>query len=138
MKLYQTEKDFKLDFMARAREAGAFVTPIQTRTVPGVPDLFLTHSTCGEHWIECKFINRSFGTRDDLYSIPFRPGQQAWAWQYFMASPPCNTALLLVAFASGEVFYYRMTKPLAGGLMRGTDLRPFDMGRKDFLKQLCQ
>ena len=103
MALYRNEKAFKNDLMRALRVQGAFVTPIQTRTVPGVPDLYVA-SKHGLRWIECKIIHANFDKWTAMKQIPFRTGQIAWAYHHYLFSQ--KEVICAIAFDDCLKYFY--------------------------------
>ena len=94
--IFKNEIEFKAHLIERLRDIGCYVIPIQSRTVRGIPDLYVSHPKYTA-WIECKCIKQSYDAFAKLfYTIPFRAGQQALAYQLFKSSG--NPVICAVAF----------------------------------------
>ena len=111
---FKDEKAFKKWLVDKLEDMGYFVTPIQTRTVPGVPDLFVVGGPYDILlWIECKIIKQDFCAVCDIpyvqFKVPFRPGQQSRAYNYHKATGRRRTVICLVAFKNG-VYGFEQTK----------------------------
>jgi len=95
--LFKNEIAFKKHLVQKMRDAGYMVTPIQSRTVPGIPDLFVAGRGL-QRWVEVKHSSARYaGGRRKAYKVDFRPGQQAWAHTYHKATGNC--VYVVVAFA---------------------------------------
>jgi len=98
------EQEFKEKLMQHYRASRYKVTPIQTRTVPGVPDLFVAGQH-GSYWIECKQLHKITFRFDHphikAYKIPFRPGQQKWALEHFLSTHQKEWVRCYVQFKDG-------------------------------------
>lgn len=103
--LYKDEGEFKQDYMkALSKMRGYMVTPIQTRTVVGVPDLYIVGGL-GAYWVECKIIHRNFPIPLKEFKVPYRPGQQAWAYKHYVSSQSKLPVVFAIAFNDAVVCY---------------------------------
>ena len=120
--MYQNEIAFKKDLMFRLKKMNAHVTPIQTRTVLGVPDLFVSLKGA-QGWIECKHVRQDY-REGRVYAVPFRAGQQKWAYEHFVSSG--KSVLYLIAFNNG-VYRYYPTKVKVEGRIKSSELQLTDL-----------
>lgn len=99
--MYSTEHAFSVAFCSKLKKAGLFVTRIESHgTGNGIPDLFVT-GTGWDCWIELKNMpDKSIYSK--VLTVPWRPGQVAWMFQYFntMCSRNCLT---IVACCDGVI-----------------------------------
>jgi hypothetical protein len=97
MRAYKNEAAFSKAFCGRLRSLGYVVTRIESGgTRSGIPDIHW--AGCGqEGWVELKNIKRNYYNRP--VKIPWRPGQQAWAFDYATATGQC--VVTAVAFCNG-------------------------------------
>jgi len=81
--VYRSEAAFSKAFCGRLKRLGCFVTRIESGTTRvGIPDIYaVLHGQ--EYWFELKNIRKHYH-HGPLY-IPWRPGQQAWAYEYLQA-----------------------------------------------------
>lgn len=95
---YADEKEFKNALIKYLEKDGYWVTPIQSRTVPGIPDLY---AVCADRqmWIECKreHMNLKQGIKPRV-KIHFRVGQQSWAAKHLVKTAGRSPVMLWVAF----------------------------------------
>lgn len=77
------ESEFSKYFTGKLKDAGFMVDRIETHsTVCGIPDIHAV-GYGNEYWIELKSCPKlRLADRKDV-KVPWRPGQQAWAIQYF-------------------------------------------------------
>lgn len=66
---------------------GNFICPIQSRTVPGIPDVYTIDRKGQVYWVEFKRIHQKFYSKNSIaVKVPFRTGQQAWAVKHYKIS----------------------------------------------------
>ena len=124
---YKNEIVFKKHHIEQLRECGYFITPVQTRTIVGVPDVYAAH-TAHCLWIEYKHIDSTFSTDAVAYRIPFRPGQQRWAAELRNATRGGCEVLCAVAFRNG-VYGFWMDEPYNSGLVPPKCIKPLVLNR---------
>lgn len=100
--LYRNEATFQIALIARLRELGWWMVPIETRSTIGVPDIYCAKNghAC---WLELKMIRPT----DNGWYVPFRTGQQSWHLkQYRMAGDP----VIIIGYYKGKVYSHEMKK----------------------------
>jgi Holliday junction resolvase len=99
--IYKNEAAFSTAFCKKLRSLGLVVTRIESGgTKRGIPDIHWA-GYGQEGWIELKIVHHSYYGGD--IKIPWRPGQQGWAFEYMKhkRTPSttvvaCNNCILIV------------------------------------------
>lgn len=99
--MYNTEHAFNVAFCSRLKKFGMFVTRIESHgTGNGIPDLFVA-GMGWDCWIELKNMpDKSIYSK--VLTVPWRPGQVAWMFQYFNTVCMYN-CLTIVACCDGVI-----------------------------------
>lgn len=99
--MYNTEHAFSVAFCSKLKKAGVFVTRIESHgTGNGIPDMFV----CGKDW-ECWIELKNMPDKsiyNQVITVPWRPGQVAWMFQYFNTVCMYN-CLTIVACCDGVI-----------------------------------
>ena len=129
--MYKSEAPFKRAIINTFTQQGYFVTPMQTKTVPGVPDLYVVGRVC--FWVEAKYVNTSYyGAGGDIpIKVRFEPGQQTWALKHLKTS---GRAVLCLITCNDGIFGYWMTKLYKGGLVPRSVLTPMTLNKLIFVE----
>jgi len=127
-KFYKNEKSFKADFIKWCRLAHMFVTPIQTRTIPGVPDLFISTAR-GGLWVEVKYVDHPFHGYAE-HKIPFRPGQQGWALLNYKACRSTEAVICVVCFQN-EVYAFQQTKLWDNNIVPASEFKSINIDEQE-------
>lgn len=98
-----TEKDCVKKLRARLKHEGYTSYCIETGlTVKGFPDLFI-EGKGNDCFVEVKYLNR----KNPIKQIPWRPGQQKWALDYYNAHNKKKCSLTVV-FTQSLVYVVQM------------------------------
>ena len=98
--IYQTEHAFQTALVKQLRVHKWYVVPIESRTVPGIPDLYCWKGSTAQ-WIECKMLRRV----KDGWFVPFRVGQQAWHLKHRKVHP-----VMILGYYKGKMYSHKVTK----------------------------
>jgi len=99
------ETAFKHKIMKRYHNGNNMVVPIESKTRAGIPDLWV----CNEKksfWIELKQLKNKVFDRDEIYTIPFRPGQLAFHKEVHAISNGREQVLVCIEFKNGIGYYW--------------------------------
>ena len=97
--MYKTEHEFSKSFSDRLVKAKLMVTRIESHnTGNGIPDMFVCGSGL-DTWLELK-NDPKLSIKDKEIKVAWRPGQVAWAYEYFKKHITKN-CLTLVAVSDG-------------------------------------
>ena len=106
--MYKTEHDFSRSLSTRLAKEHIMITRIESHnTGNGIPDMFV----CGrglDTWLELK-NNPKLSIKDKVIKVAWRPGQVAWAYEYY--SKHRNKCSLTLVSVSDGIFIIPMTKP---------------------------
>jgi hypothetical protein len=99
--MYRNEAAFSKAFCGRLKRLGLTVTRVESGgTRRGIPDIHWV-GFGQEGWIELKNVHYSYYKKP--IKVPWRPGQQAWALDYYRAKKTpsltvvaCNNCILVV------------------------------------------
>ena len=80
--MYKNEREFKTALVQVLSQGGHCTCIESKQTSIGVPDLFVTTRE-RDLWIEVKYIKQDYKSP---VTIPWRPGQQSWMWDRYVAS----------------------------------------------------
>lgn len=109
--MYNTERDFSRSLSDKLAKARLMVTRIESHiTGNGIPDMFV----CGrglDTWLELK-NDPKLSIKDKVIKVAWRPGQVAWAYEYYQKHRTKN-CLTLVAVSDG-IFIIPMTETFKG------------------------
>lgn len=80
--MYKTESQFSRSLVTKLRARRCIVTRLESgSTQQGIPDMFVQFPDGRDVWLELKNIKKPL---KDRLRIPFRPGQQAWMYSYYV------------------------------------------------------
>jgi hypothetical protein len=115
--MYRSEKQF-YHALAAELSKDAMIQRIESgRTSAGIPDVYVRYPGY-ELWLELKNMPRAKLTQTG-YVIPWRPGQQAWAFNYHRVSQLC--VCTLCALNDGFIGV-PMIKTFPNNIVRRADL----------------
>ena len=104
--MYSSEAAFSKAFTAKLIKAGLSVTRIESHsTGNGIPDIFV-QGYGKDFWIELK--NSKVSCNKDCVTVSWRPGQQAWAYEYYKFHAKKKQTLTLMSDTDG-LFIIPMT-----------------------------
>ena len=80
--MYKSERHFSHALVNILRANKFVVQRIESpETGTGIPDMWLSSIRCKDKWVELKNMPM-VSVYDNYWTIPWRKGQQAWAYQY--------------------------------------------------------
>jgi len=108
MRAYKSEAAFSRAFVKSLRDNKCFVQRIESReTGVGIPDLYVINAKGEERWVELKNMPQA-SINDKSWHIDWRKGQQAWAWQYHVATLT-KCVYTIVAMSDGFIIIPQLT-----------------------------
>lgn len=98
--MFATENEFSIFFTAKLKKYGMRTTRIESHTTGnGIPDLYVDG-----HGFDC-FIelknDKKLSVHDKTIKVQWRPGQQAWMYEYFLKHKCYNCCLTIIACTDG-------------------------------------
>jgi hypothetical protein len=104
-----TEQDFSKQVVSKLRSEGAFVQRFESEKMGvGIPDIYFKYRGLSQ-WLELKSMPRTKGFGHDRgWTIPWRKGQQAWAYELWRASGGQDCVITLCKL-SDSILYVPMT-----------------------------
>lgn len=117
--MYATENDFSTFLTAKFSKLGIRVTRLESHgTGNGIPDMFVDG-----HGFDC-FIelknNKKLSIHDKIIKVQWRPGQQAWMYEYFLKHNKSKCCLTIIACSDGW-FVIPMTKIFKENIIYNAD-----------------
>lgn len=112
------ESEVSRRFINKLNMTGYQVTRVESHgTSVGIPDMFV-QGHGHDLWIELKVLDKDW-EYDKGYKIPWRPGQQAWASQYYRMHAYLKCTLTVIRFNNGvyvipmdRLYQNSMCKPI--------------------------
>lgn len=106
--MYATENDFSIFLTTKLKKLGMRATRIESHgTGNGIPDLFVDGYGM-DCFIELK-NDKKLSITDKVIKVAWRPGQQAWMYEYFVSHHRSKCCLTIIACSDGW-FVIPMTK----------------------------
>ena len=106
--MYATENDFSTFLTTKLKKLGMRATRIESHgTGNGIPDLFVDGYGM-DCFIELK-NDKKLSIHDKVIKVAWRPGQQAWMYEYFVSHRRSKCCLTIIACSDGW-FVIPMTK----------------------------
>lgn len=100
--MYEKESDFVRALITKLSSCGLDVTRIESHgTGNGIPDMYV-QGYGYDFWIECKNI-KSASIFNNSIKIPWRPGQQGWAFNYYKRHLTKKNTLTIVSVIDGFI-----------------------------------
>jgi len=98
--MFATENEFSIFFTAKLNKYGMRTTRIESHsTSNGIPDLYVDG-----HGFDC-FIelknDKKLSVHDKTIKVQWRPGQQAWMYEYFLKHRRSKCCLTIIACSDG-------------------------------------
>ena len=117
--MYSTENDFSIALTKRLSKLGMRATRIESHgTGNGIPDMYIDG-----HGFDC-FIelknDKKASITDKVLKVEWRPGQQAWMYEYFLKHKRSKCCLTIIACSDGW-FVIPMTKVYKGDVVYNVD-----------------
>lgn len=117
--MYATEKDFSTFLTAKLTKLGMRATRIESHgTGNGIPDMFVDGYGF-DCFIELK-NDKKLSIHDKTIKIQWRPGQQAWMYEYFLKHKYSKCCLTIIACSDGW-FIIPMTKVFGNNIIYNVD-----------------
>ena len=102
--MYQKESDFSKALIKQLKYRQFNVTRLESHnTSNGIPDLYIIGHGY-DCWIELKNDTKQSIT-NDMFKIPYRPGQQAWYEAYFKGTYHKRNVVTLMSVADGVLVF---------------------------------
>ena len=108
--MYKTEAEFSKALSAKLKKAGIDVTRIESHgTGNGIPDMFIQ---CGgwDTFLELKNKPKSWAHVSAKHKIDWRPGQQAWLYNYYLKHAKRRCCLTIQACSNGLLIIPHVAK----------------------------
>lgn len=117
--MFATENEFSIFFTAKLNKYGMRTTRIESHTTGnGIPDLYVDG-----HGFDC-FIelknDKKLNVHDKVIKVQWRPGQQAWMYEYFLKHRRSKCCLTIIACSDGW-FIIPMTRLFKGNIIYNAD-----------------
>ena len=117
--MYTTENEFSTLLSVKLTTHGMRVTRIESHTTGnGIPDMYIDG-----HGFDC-FIelknDRKLSVHDKIIKVQWRPGQQAWMYDYFLRHRKSKCCLTIIACTDGW-FVIPMTKIFKDNVVYNAD-----------------
>lgn len=104
--MYRSESSFKQSLLKALRARGCMCVCIESHeTVCGIPDVYVIGKGKGcDGWIELKSMkDGAWEPRKKQWKIAWRPGQQAWAYEYYVRMNEEKYTLTIAALSEGYI-----------------------------------
>lgn len=117
--MFVTENDFSMSFTAKLSKLGMRTTRLESHgTGNGIPDIYIDG-----HGFDC-FIelknDKKLSIHDKTIKVQWRPGQQAWMYEYFLKHKRSKCCLTIIACSDGW-FIIPMTQVFKGNIIHNAD-----------------
>lgn len=98
--MYKTENDFSKALTNKLNRFGMRITRIESHgTSNGIPDMFIDG-----HGFDC-FVelknDKKVSIKDKIIKVQWRPGQQAWMYEYFLKHKHSKCCLTIISCTDG-------------------------------------
>ena len=98
--MYDTENDFSTFLTTKLSKLGMRATRIESHsTSNGIPDMFVDGYGF-DTFVELK-NDKKYSIKDKVIKVHWRPGQQAWMYEYFLKHKHSKCCLTVVACTDG-------------------------------------